>query len=616
MADQASRDDQRPIALLVAATVVLIGAIVGANLFFLGHLRESLLLAVNQSEASALAEWRRMAALLAGISLGCCLLIMAAAFVIARWWRARERAARAALAANDAKSSFLAMMSHEIRTPMNAVLGLSATLLATQLSNDQRQSVVAIHNAGDNLLELLNDILDFSRLESGRVSLERIAFAPDSIADHTLSVMGPRAAAKDVLLRTTKETTLPPALTGDAGRIRQILLNLVSNAIKFTEAGEVTLSIRCLAQDDERATIEWSVRDTGIGIAPDRLVELFKDYVQADSSISRRFGGSGLGLSICKRLVEQMGGEIGVTSTPGKGSTFRFSLTLPVAAEAALAGKDDDAPLLAELQRHVVRLGRPLRVLIADDNATNRLVASKMLKEFSVLATMVCDGAEAVAAATRFDYDVILMDVRMPGMDGLQATRALRARGGRLATLPIIAFTANAFTDDMRACEEAGMNGFVAKPVRKKEMIAAIMRALASGAAAPPDAARPPAQESVPPEAPAFDRACYDTMVSELGDEAMRDLVEIFLAETEKRIALLKALTGALDRNTVEREAHSLKSDAAALGLVRLSGLARGLEKDAATIAEAEYRATLDGLAAAFADGRDTLRKPVETAAA
>ncbi|HEY1586986.1 MAG TPA: ATP-binding protein, partial [Polyangia bacterium] len=268
-------------------------------------------IAANQTETSALAEWRHMAALLAVTSLGCGLLIVMAAIVIARWWRARERAARAALAASQAKSSFLAMMSHEIRTPMNAVLGLSATLLGTQLSNDQRQSVVAIHNAGDNLLELLNDILDFSRLESGRLSFEAIAFAPDSIADNTLSVMGPRAAAKGLALKTTKASTLPPALTGDVGRIRQILLNLVSNAIKFTESGEVTLSIRCLARDDEQATIEWSVSDTGIGIAPDRLNELFKDFVQADNSINRRFGGSGLGLSICKRIVEQMGGEIG-----------------------------------------------------------------------------------------------------------------------------------------------------------------------------------------------------------------------------------------------------------------------------------------------------------------
>ncbi len=573
---------------------------------------------VSQTEASALAEWRHMAMLLAVTSLGCCLLIVLAACGIARWWRARERAARAALAASNAKSSFLAMMSHEIRTPMNAVLGLSATLLTSQLTNDQRQSVVAIHNAGDNLLELLNDILDFSRLESGRLSFEAIAFAPDSLADNTLSVMGPRAAAKDLALKTTKELALPPALTGDVGRIRQVLLNLVSNAIKFTEAGEVTLSIRCLARGDKQATIEWSVSDTGIGIAPDRLQDLFKDFVQADNSISRRFGGSGLGLSICKRIVEQMGGEIGVTSAPGKGSTFRFSLTLPIATESALIGRDDQEPLFAELQRHVAKLGRPLRVLIADDNATNRLVASKMLKEFSVQATMACDGAEAVAAATQFDYDVILMDVRMPEMDGLQATRAIRARGGRLAALPIIAFTANAFADDVHACHEAGMNGFVSKPVRKREMVAAIVRALptaATGEAAATADAGGQTQNGDAPEPPVFNRACYDVMATELGDDAVQELVSIFIAETERRLALLQKLTGDLDRGLIGREAHSLKSDAAALGLMRISRLAAALERDAPRIGNAELRAAIDRIAPAFAEGRDRLPRPVASAA-
>jgi signal transduction histidine kinase/DNA-binding response OmpR family regulator len=575
-------------------------------------------IAVNQTETSALAEWRHMAALLAVTSLGCCLLVVMAAFVIARWWRARERDARATLATSQAKSSFLAMMSHEIRTPMNAVLGLSATLLSSQLTGDQRQSVVAIHNAGDNLLELLDDILDFSRLESGRLSFEAIAFAPDSLADNTLSVMGPRAAAKGLALKTTKEPTLPATLSGDVGRIRQILLNLVSNAIKFTEAGEVTLAIRCLARDDKQATIEWSVSDTGIGIAPDRLEDLFKDFVQADSSINRRFGGSGLGLSICKRIVEQMGGEIGVTSTPGKGSTFRFSLTLPVAVESALAGQDDQEPLFAELQRHVAKLGRPLRVLIADDNATNRLVASKMLKEFSVQTTMACDGAEAVAVATQFELDVILMDVRMPEMDGLQATRAIRARGGQFTALPIIAFTANAFADDVQACRDAGMNGFVAKPVRKREMVAAIVRALpdaaAGGAASSADVDAQP-QRGDTSQPTVLDRTCYDVLASELGDDAVQELVGIFIAETEQRLARLQKLAGELDRDLIGREAHSLKSDAAALGLMRISRLAATLERDAPHMSDAELQAAIERIAPAFAEGRDRLPRLVASAA-
>jgi len=571
-------------------------------------------IAVSQTEYSALAEWRRMSGLLAATSFGSSLLITIAAFVVARWWRARDRAIHAAQAANHAKSSFLAVMSHEIRTPMNAVLGLAATLLSTPLSDEQRRSIVAIHNAGDSLLELLNDILDFSKLEAGRLSFEAIAFSPESLLENAVSVMGPRAAAKGLALKTVKESLLPAALTGDAGRIRQVLLNLVSNAIKFTESGEVALSIRCLAQDEKRATIEWSVSDTGIGIAPERFKDLFRDFVQADSSISRRFGGSGLGLSICKRMVEQMSGDISAVSAPHKGSTFRFSLTLPISHEAIAPGHDVHEPLFEQLHHHIAKLGRPLRVLIADDNATNRLVASKMLKEFSVQAGMACDGVEALEAVTRFPYDVVLMDVRMPEMDGLQATRAIRARGGALADLPIVAFTANAFADDVTACREAGMNGFVAKPVRKKEMVAAIVRALPI-AAAEGAGAQPQARGGGTADAPVFDRACYDTLVNELGDDAVRALVDMFRDETERRVALLQKIAGELDRGLIGREAHSLKSDAGALGLVRLSKLAAALERDAVRISGEEYAATVDRIARAVAEARDSLPKPVASAA-
>ena len=569
-------------------------------------------ISVTQTEESALIEWRRMAALLAVASLGCCLLIAIAAFVIARWWRDRDRAVHAAQAASHAKSSFLAVMSHEIRTPMNAVLGLAASLLTTPLTDEQRRSVVAMHDAGDNLLELLNDILDFSKLEAGRITFESIAFSPDTLVDNAVSVIGPRASAKRLNLKTVKESALPLALIGDPGHIRQILLNLLSNAVKFTETGEVVVTTRCLARDDNDATIEWSVSDSGIGIAPDRVKDLFKDFTQADNSISRRFGGSGLGLSICKRLVEQMGGDISLVSAPSKGSTFRFSLRLPVTQEVALLGHDEPEPMFAELRAHIAQLGRTLRVLVADDNATNRLVASKMLKEFDVQTTMACDGAEAVAAAIQFDYDVILMDVRMPEMDGLQATRTIRTHGGRLAEVPIIAFTANAFLDDVNACREAGMNGFVAKPVRKKELVGAIMRALRDARA---DAANAGPGTSAAAEPPVFDHARYDAMVEELGEDGVRELIDIFLDETDRRIALLRKLSGETDRVKIAREAHSLKSDAGALGLAQLAELASALERDAPRMAEAEYLAALDRLAPAFAAGREKLPRQVASAA-
>ncbi len=565
-------------------------------------------ISLSQTEESALIEWRRMAALLGVTSLGCCLLIAVAAVMIARRWRDRERAVQAAQAASQAKSAFLAVMSHEIRTPMNAVLGLAAELLNTPLTDEQRGSVIAMHDAGDNLLELLNDILDFSKLEAGRITFESIAFSPETLVDNAVSVIGPRASAKGLAVRTVRESALPTALMGDAGRIRQVLLNLLSNAVKFTETGAVVVAVRCLARDDCRATLEWSVSDTGIGIAPERMKDLFKDFTQADNSISRRFGGSGLGLSICKRLVEQMGGDIGLVSAPGKGSTFRFSLALPITEGAALVGHDRPEPVFAELREHIAKLGRPLRILVADDNATNRLVAAKMLKDFDVQTATACDGAEAVAAATRFDYDAILMDVRMPEMDGLQATRAIRARGGRLADVAIIAFTANAYLDDINACREAGMNGFVAKPVRKKELVAAIAGAVRAAPAPAEPATSPPAPgEAAAP--PVFDRTRYDAMVDELGEDGARALVDMFIAETDRRIALLRTLSGMGDRIKIGREAHSLKGDAAALGLAQLSWLAEMLEREAQHMDDAASVAALDRIVPAVAAAGERLPK-------
>jgi CheY-like chemotaxis protein/HPt (histidine-containing phosphotransfer) domain-containing protein/anti-sigma regulatory factor (Ser/Thr protein kinase) len=428
-----------------------------------------------------------------------------------------------------------------------------------------------------------------------------------------VSVIGPRASAKGLAVKTVRETALPQALIGDAGRIRQVLLNLLSNAVKFTERGEVVVAIRCLARAAGHATIEWSVTDTGIGIPPDRIKDLFQDFSQADTSISRRFGGSGLGLSICKRLVEQMGGEVSVVSAPGQGSTFRFSLALPITQEVALIGHDEPEPAFPDLRAHIAGLGRPLRVLVADDNATNRLVAAKMLKEFDVQIATACDGAEAVAAATRFDYDVILMDMRMPEMDGLQATRAIRARGGKLADMAIVAFTANAYLDDVNACRDAGMNGFVAKPVRKKELVAAIVGALRTAPAETVAPEREPAADGGGP--PVFDRTRYDEMVEELGGDGVRQLVDIFLAETDRRIALLRGLSGMSDRIKIGREAHSLKGDAAALGLALLAELAETLERDAQHMGKTEYRGLLDRIEPAFATSRAKLPKQPASAA-
>ncbi|WP_146618977.1 ATP-binding protein [Rhodoplanes elegans] len=419
-------------------------------------------------------------------------------------------------------------------------------------------------------------------------------------------------------------------MLGDQGRIRQVLLNLAGNALKFTAAGgEVELSLGCATRDATTARLEWSVRDTGIGIASERIDTLFSDYVQADSSINRRFGGTGLGLAICKRLVEQMGGEIGVRSELGRGSVFAFSLALPitdVARRPGLAGPVSHAAFTAALGR----LGRPLRILLVEDNATNQLVVTRMLRSFDIVIRIAEDGLQALAAVAEYPCDLILMDVRMPGMDGLEATRRIRARGGRWATLPIVALTANAFPDDVQACREAGMTSFMAKPVRKGmliETLAQAVQAVAYGGAGVEDAPNdetalasdrhqgPPAdgragaadgsrrrRRGDVPAPPVHDAAVAAELRAEIGDDGFAETLACFLADSRRRLDVLRALAVTPERKMLGIEAHTLKGAANALGFRRLAEIALALEGEAAAITPARARELTATLDRAFAE--------------
>ena len=388
----------------------------------------------------------------------------------------REDAIREARAAAESTSAFLANMSHEIRTPMNGVLGMTELVLRTDLAPRQRRYLDTVRESGRLLLALLDDILDFSKLEANHVEILAEPFSLRDLVERTLRLFEPAASERGIVLRTQVHRSLPIALMGDDRRIRQVLSNLVGNAVKFTDRGEITVSV-----EGGAGAVRFVVRDTGIGISADRLAAIFDVFIQADVETQRDYGGTGLGLAICRRLVECMGGVLTVESEVGVGSAFTFMVPLEACTPppglavwgGAFGDGSSDSPPPA------------LQVLVAEDNAVNAIVIEEMLLAAGHTVELVDNGALASERVQETAYDVVLMDIQMPIMDGPAATREIRNRESADRRVPIIALTANVLPEDRELCRSAGMDGFVAKPVEAEPLLDEIHRVLAGRPDAP-----------------------------------------------------------------------------------------------------------------------------------
>jgi CheY-like chemotaxis protein/nitrogen-specific signal transduction histidine kinase/HPt (histidine-containing phosphotransfer) domain-containing protein len=468
-----------------------------------------------------------------------------------------EEAKVAAEEANVAKSQFLANISHELRTPMNAILGMIDVALPKAADSIIQDCLQTAKGSADLLLTLLNDLLDSAKIESGKLELEAAPFSLRGMLNQVTCVLSVRASEHGLCFFCRIPETTPDAVVGDRMRLQQVLLNLAGNAIKFTERGKVEISLRNVPQDGADC-FEFAVRDTGIGIPPSSLERLFQPFSQADASMARRFGGTGLGLSISRSLVELMGGRIWVESSVGTGSTFYFTLRLPFANEL---------PVDLELLNTVTpEAASQLRILLVEDNAANQKLATYILRDRGHLVEIAEDGREAIDLAEKGYHDVILMDVQMPVMSGLDATAVIRRReaGGR--RVPIIAMTAEAMKGDHDRCLAAGMDGYLSKPVNAREMIAMVEN-LARRAASPGESAVPPntAELSQSATSLVFNRQEATALCNNCPD-LVEEMIRCFLADANNVLPQMRQALAAGNLKELDRLAHGIKGTVVYLG--------------------------------------------------